>query len=431
MTVLSERQEPARPSSGRLGRFSSALRSIEVAWDTCCRLTAGRAWLGDTIAAGLYLAGCFAEIADAKPHAHPYRALDVLGVLLVLAGGMALLGQRRFPASALLVTASVSVALSSAGYVSESPFGSVGLSVPTAGAGVALYALSLRQGRPRSVIMLTAALVVGLVVVIVLPGTSVGAVVAVVLAMGIAWALGDAQRARRAHTESLRARAERLEREQHVLAEIAVAQERARIARELHDVVAHHLSLMIVNAAAADRQLERSPAVARGILTELVGTGQAAVTEMRRLLTVLRSDDDPWQDRHPQPTFASLDELVDTFRAAGLVVDLTRRGPSRPLAAGLDLTAYRVVQESLTNTLRHAGTGTRVSLDVEFSEEALVLRIRDDGVGTPADAASRGSGHGLIGMRERINLVRGELATGPVEGGFLVSASLPLTGEVR
>ncbi|SHH61249.1 Signal transduction histidine kinase [Jatrophihabitans endophyticus] len=419
-------------SQAPLGRVAGAVRPATTAWRAVRRRTAALPWLGDATAAAGYAVGCLIEAGSASPTADPYRALDVGGVLLVALGTAALALQRRSPAAALLATGAVAFALSSLGYVGEDPFGALGLSLPGAGAAVAMYALSLRRGRPRSVQALLAAIVVGAVPTLVLgrhnPATELATLA---LAMVVAWSFGDAQRTRHAYTASLRDRAERLERERHVLAEAAVAQERARIARELHDVVAHHLSLMIVNAAAADRQLTRTPAVAHALLTELVGTGQAAVTEMRRLLTVLRSEGEggePWQDRHPQPTFAGLDELVQTFRSAGLQVELARRGTPRPLAAGVDLTAYRIVQESLTNALRHAGAGARVQVDVAFGDDALELRIRDDGAGARTAVPPGGVGHGLIGMQERINLVRGELAVGADGAGFAVRAVLPLAG---
>jgi signal transduction histidine kinase len=401
-------------------------------WDVVYRRTAGRGWLGDALAAALYTVACFAEIADpGHGSGRPQRALDVVGVLLVLAGAAALAAQRRLPATAVLVTGAVSATLSTVGYVVQDPVGFLGASAPTGGVFIALYALSLRQGRPRSVLALAAAVIAGFAVVLAFahqprPGDLAG----VVTIFPLAWVLGDAQRVRRAHAASVRQRAEDLERERHALAEVAVVQERARIARELHDVVAHHVSLMIVNAAAADRQLVRDLEAASRLLHELVTTGQAAVTEMRRMLTVLRNedtDDEPCADRHPQPTLDGLDELAETFRTAGLRVVLAVRGSPRPLPAGIDLTAYRILQESLTNALRHAGVGTRASVTVDFHADALLLDVTDDGAGSGPTNPMRTPGHGLIGMRERVHSVDGLLrAEYRPEGGFTVRAVLPL-----
>jgi signal transduction histidine kinase len=244
--------------------------------------------------------------------------------------------------------------------------------------------------------------------------------------------MGDARRGRHLHLESVRARADHLSRERHVLAEMAVSQERSRIARELHDVVAHHVSLMIVTAGAADRQLRRNPEIAHRIIEDLIGTGRSAVIEMRRMLGVLRSDDqraDRFADLRPQPTLAELDTLIATFADAGLAIKLTVSGQSRSLPAGVELTAYRILQESLTNALRHAGAGTDVQVGVGYRTDSLFLEVTDHGVQPPAGPPAE-PGHGLIGMRERVTLLGGHLDAAPLpEGGFSVRATLPLSGD--
>jgi signal transduction histidine kinase len=266
------------------------------------------------------------------------------------------------------------------------------------------------------------------------PGPVLPVVPGTVVILLVAWGIGDARRDRRLYLDSVRARAERLDRERHVLARLAVTQERSRIARELHDVVAHHVSLMIVSAAAADRQLQRDPEAARGTLRELIATGRAAVIEMRRLLGVLRSDDqaDQEADRQPQPTLAELDALITAFSGAGLTVRLTVRGPRRPLSAGVELTAFRILQESLTNVLRHAGTGTHARVTVTYQTHSLLLEVRDYGGAVPPAADPGETGHGMIGMRERVALLGGSLTAAPVpDGGFLVHAVLPLAEDTR
>lgn len=414
--------------------FAGVLRPAASAWDALHRRAARWPWLGDTVAAAVYLIACLTELSGATEPGAPHRSVDTLGVLMVLVGGAALLVQRRIPATAVLVTACVSVTLSTAGWASEdsnTDLASLGTSL---GVLFALYALSLRRGRPRSIQVLAAVLVLGAAALMAFGHDNRGLdLVRLVAICCIAWALGDAQRGRRTYTESLRLRAEHLQREQLALAQVAVVQERTRIARELHDVVAHHVSLMIVNAAAADRQLDRDPDTSHRVLGELVVTGQAAVTEMRRLLEVLRSDDhdDGLPPRTPQPTLEQLEELVETFRTADLQVELTVEG-RRPLPAGIDLTAYRILQESLTNALRHAGAGTRVQVGVRVGADVLQLDVADDGRGVPAGGVRDVPGHGLIGMRERINMVGGELRVGARPGGgFAVHASLPLPNEDR
>jgi signal transduction histidine kinase len=209
---------------------------------------------------------------------------------------------------------------------------------------------------------------------------------------------------------------------------MAVADERARIARELHDVVAHHVTLMIVTAAATDRLVSKDPGAARRMLGELIATGQAAVTEMRRMLVVLRSGsrDQDAGDLRPQPTLAELETLVASFTSAGLNIGLAVTGPRTQLPAGVELTAYRMMQESLTNALRHAGAGTRVDVTVDYQPGTLHLRIRDHGGASPAHDSPEPR-HGLIGMRERAALLGGQFEAAPAPGGgFLVRATLPV-----
>jgi signal transduction histidine kinase len=200
----------------------------------------------------------------------------------------------------------------------------------------------------------------------------------------------------------------------------AVADERARMARELHDIVSHNLSVVVVQAAGA-RARERADA---GTLEKIERSGRDALVEMRRLLGVLREDGDG-AGVAPQPGLSQLEELAAGVRAAGLPVELTVEANARDLSPAVELSAYRIVQEALTNALKHAGPAhARVSVRREPS--ALAIEVLDDG-GAPADGAPRGAGHGLIGMRERVALFGGELRAAPrPEGGFAVRARLPL-----
>jgi signal transduction histidine kinase len=237
-----------------------------------------------------------------------------------------------------------------------------------------------------------------------------------------AWVLGENMRTRRAHLRDLEEKAERLERERLEHVRRATSEEQARIARELHDVIAHSVSVMVVQAAAGGDVFDTNPARAREALASIESTGRAALAELRRLLGIVREGDAAYA---PQPGLAGLDALAEHVRAAGVEVDVRVEGASAPLAPGLDLAAYRIVQEALTNTLKHA-RATRATVTVRHHGAQVDLEVLDDGVGRDAGGAE-GAGHGIIGMRERASLYGGELRAGPRrEGGFAVLATLPV-----
>jgi signal transduction histidine kinase len=232
-----------------------------------------------------------------------------------------------------------------------------------------------------------------------------------------AWAVGRALSERGRRAAELEVRADRLQREH----ESAVAEERARIARELHDVIAHSVSVMTVQAGAARLLLDGDPERARDSLLSLENTGRQALADMRRLLGILRSDHERAALR-PQPGIGDVPALVDQMRAAGLRADLSIEGEPKPLAPGVDLTAYRIVQEALTNALKHAAPApARVA--VRYARDTLAVEVVNDG---PLRGNGR-PGHGLVGMRERVGLYGGTLTAGPTdEGGFRVHAELPV-----
>jgi signal transduction histidine kinase len=246
----------------------------------------------------------------------------------------------------------------------------------------------------------------------------------------LAWVLGDSMRYRRAYYASLEDRAARLERERDTQARIAAVAERARIARELHDVIAHNVSVMVVQADGASYALGADPDRAREALAAISATGRQALAEMRRLLGVLRREEDgAGSERAPQPGIGELGELLDQARGAGLPASFTVEGDPQPLPGGVALAAYRIVQESLTNTRKHAGPAASVSVVLRYSPDAVVLTISDDGWGDLGGAAPPGApGHGLTGMRERVAVYGGSVTAGPRPGGgFEVMATLPLT----
>jgi signal transduction histidine kinase len=247
----------------------------------------------------------------------------------------------------------------------------------------------------------------------------------------LAWVIGDSLRTRRAYYAQLEERAERLQREREAQSKAAVAAERARIARELHDVVAHNVSVMVVQADGAAYVLDSSPEQAKQALGTISQTGRLALAEMRRLLGLLRTSDDAGGEYVPQPGVDQLGELIEQVRGAGLPVDFAVDGSSRPLSSGVELTAYRIVQEALTNTRKHGGPAAHATVQLTYAEHELRMLIEDDGRGAfgggPDEGGADGLGQGLIGMRERIAMIGGTLHTGPRPGGgFRIRAELPL-----
>jgi signal transduction histidine kinase len=235
-----------------------------------------------------------------------------------------------------------------------------------------------------------------------------------------AWALGRAARRREERAEDLERRAAQLEREHAEAAREAAVAERLRIARELHDIVAHALGVVAVQAGAAEQVLASDPDRARATLGEIRSIAREAVVEMRRLLGVLRAAEHA--ELSPQPSLARLDELVEPVRNAGLDVDVRIEGTPRPLPPGVELSAFRILQEALTNVLKHA-RASRAEVVIRYERDALDLEVRDDGSGS-----SEGDpGHGLVGVRERVALHHGLLEAGPrTDGGFGLHAVLPL-----
>jgi signal transduction histidine kinase len=236
--------------------------------------------------------------------------------------------------------------------------------------------------------------------------------------------LGRVVQTRRAYTAALEERAATAEANQRALAGQAVAEERRRIARELHDLVAHHVAVMGVLATGARRAAGRDPAAADEALATIEQTGRTVLREMRRLLEVLRSDSEPAGELAPQPTLAAVGTLVDQVREAGLPVTLEVDGDPGPLDPGVALTVYRVVQEALTNVLKHAGPAN-AQVRIAGHGSSLRLEIFDTGRGPPPGGGT-GVGHGLVSMRERVHLLGGTLRAGPRPGGgFRVYADIP------
>ncbi len=243
----------------------------------------------------------------------------------------------------------------------------------------------------------------------------------------LAYALGRGVRIRRLHSESLEQRTEELKAEREVLARLAVVEERDRIARELHDVIAHSVSVTVVQAGAAERLLDSDPEGARRALAAIREAGSEALDELRRLLGLLHDTAVAGLAAEPQPGLQRLETLLQQTRASGVAVEYAVEGTPRPLPPGIDLAAYRIVQEALTNVRKHTRHATAL-VHVGYGPRELALCVSNDGNGD-ADPPLPGAGHGLVGMRERVALYGGTLAYGArPSGGFEVRAHIPLNG---
>jgi signal transduction histidine kinase len=329
---------------------------------------------------------------------------------LLLLATLPIAARRRYPLLVLAVTLGAALAL-------ELAYGSFQI----AGALVALYSVAAHVGRPTSLLAAAATAVVAVVAV-------AGDAFDPVFALGVAalfsasWLLGDNLRTRRAYLRELEERAARLEREREEHARRAAAEEQARIARELHDILTHNVSVMTVQAAAAGDVFETQPGRAREALSAIEATGREALTELRRLLGRVRPGEESARFA-PQPGLARLDALIEQVRATGLDVELAVEGEPREQPAAVDVSAYRIVQEALTNTLKHA-LASKARVVVRYEPDALQLEVVDDGRGAGGDGEG---GRGIIGMQERAAVFGGELEAGPrADGGFAVIARIPV-----
>jgi signal transduction histidine kinase len=350
------------------------------------------------------------ECVDAAGHAVPCFRIETGSRLLLAAACAPLAWRRRAPIIALAVTSAALVGLRALDY----PTDFAGIAFVIAAYSAAAY----RERLPVLTLALPIAIVAaGAVFLVDAPPDRNPAetVVNVSMLVGLPMVAGRFEFNRRKRVELDRTRAAR----------DAVTEERARIARELHDVVAHAMSVMVVQAGAARTVMDKDADEATAALERIEDTGRMALAEMRRLLGLQRSGE-PVASLTPQPGLDGLDELLETMRATGLPVEAVVEGDAHDLSPGVDLTAYRVVQESLTNALKHGG-GAHARVLLRYGAEALEVEVADDGRGPPSDG-DRPDGHGLIGMRERVMLFGGSLETGTRPGGgFVVRARIPLT----
>jgi signal transduction histidine kinase len=373
------------------------------------------------VAAGLFLIMAL-TIATKVPE-NGQRGGDVLAYVLATVLSLPFAVHRRVPMSALAATLVGFLAFAALDYAAYPGFGLFAI----------LYGVALHADRRRSLIALAAALTCMIVGLLLQPDNVVTAsdTTSSLLAVAVAWLVGDNLRGRRARWRALHERNERLELERESRDRQAVADERLRIARELHDVVAHSMSVIAIQAAVGHHLIDTDPAEARRALGVVETTSRAALTEMRLLLGVLRSPDGDGDvaGRTPTAGLAGLTSLVARVRDAGLGVALTVEGSLDDLPAAVDLSAYRLVQEALTNVMKHGGPVATVAVRRTASE--IDVEVTDDGragveAGRPETAAHPG-GQGLIGMRERVSVFSGEFVAGRRPGGgFRVAARLPL-----
>jgi signal transduction histidine kinase len=344
------------------------------------------------------------------------RSPPPVAVGLAFLAGAVLVWRRREP----LVTLGVSLAAVSGVTIAEaSPLGLAPL--------IALYTVAARCERRASLVALAVTIPIAFATSVASPSNDqlIDPGLAVVCS-AVAWGLGVYVETRREYRRELERRAALLERERDQLARIAAHEERASIARELHDIVAHSVSVMLVGVRGARDVLRSDPDVADATLAKVETSAEQSLAELRRILSLLREPAHGAESR-PQPSLAQLDQLVAEYRDAGLQVALERIGTQRPLPSGFELSVYRIVQEALTNVLKHAHP-KRVVVTLAFRDSRLDLEVIDDGSPQHQDAVV--PGHGLVGMRERVALLGGEFeASHRAGGGFRVAARLPVGGD--
>ena len=346
------------------------------------------------------------------------RPSDIWAYLLAAALCVPFVFHRRFPVAAITVACGALV-LYAVGRYNTYP----GLPIFVLVAGISLHSTRRRALLAAGLAAVALSVAVGLQPERVATASTW---VASLLAVAVAWLWGENLRNRRARWAAMEERARRLEAEREERDRQAVTAERLRIARELHDVVAHSMSVIAVQSGVANHVIDSRPAQARQALATIEATSRGALVELRRLLGVLRQGDDPVASLEPNPGMAELGRLADQIRSAGVEVELKVEGEPGDLPPGVDLSAFRIAQEGLTNVLKHGGGVARVL--VRYSPGAVAVEIADDGRAGAGEAPAEGTGHGLIGMRERVAVFGGELTAGPVPGGgYRMAARLPYT----
>ena len=374
----------------------------------------------DALIALLVIAGALelvvARNSESDPPTELWLSIFLLGVIAA-----PIFARRRFPFGAPAAYWVLAAAITFYDGLLIPFIGSLGV----VGLATAFMLGNLRSGLKAGLGL--AIITVGIVIVVYnIPGsTTTSDYVFISLRFVVAWLAGYALRERAEQAEAAEARAVQAEREREAAARVAVAEERARIARELHDVVAHAVSVMVLQVGAIRHNLSDELDEDRDALKGVERAGRMALAEMRRLLSAMRRDGDE-VELTPQPGLDGLDSLLDEIGRAGLPVELHVDGQPFPLPRGVDLSAYRIVQEGLTNALKHA-RASDADVIVRYRPDELEIEVRDNGQGI---AKSDGIGHGLVGVRERVKIYGGEMSAGrSADGGFVLSTRLPLGGE--
>ncbi|MFR9791596.1 sensor histidine kinase [Streptomyces sp. MB22_4] len=399
-----------------------------------CELKAHPLALDASLAAAVLVcmvAGSFVAPQNGDGVTWGIRTPGPLSLLLMLLAAGTLVFRRRAPRTVLALTGTLSVVEC----VTGDPRAPVTMS-----AVIALYTVASTTDR-------TTTFRVGLLTMTVLTAAAMLAGplpwyaqenLGILAWTGIGATAGDAVRSRRAVVQAIRERAERAERTREEEARRRVAEERLRIARDLHDVVAHHIALVNVQAGVAAHVMDKRPDQAKEALAHVREASRSALNELRATVGLLRQSGDPAAPTEPAPGLSLLEELAGTFRSSGLPVEVARADQGTRLPAAVDLAAYRIVQEALTNVRKHAGAGARAEVSVVRVGSDIEITVVDDGSGeppapdhapdaTPDPAPGTGGGHGLLGMRERVGALGGALTTGPrYGGGFRVHAILPV-----
>ncbi|MGZ6963270.1 MAG: sensor histidine kinase [Acidimicrobiia bacterium] len=369
-------------------------------------------WIIDLALGTAFVVGGLIALFAPDP-SHRFREPDAWAVFLTVLAAAPYYVRRRAPLPVLMITTVPVVLLAVIGYpTGASPNWLL----------VGMYTVAAYTG-PVQRLLGAATVTIGLGVVAVLgaPDLNGAAIVLNYALFATAYFLGATIRTRRLYAEDLEARAAMLERQRDEEAERAVANERLRIAQELHDVVAHSMGVIAVQAGVGAHVIDTDPAEAKKSLDAIAHTSRSTLTEIRRMLGVLREDEGA--QYAPAPGLADLDRLVHEVGSAGVDIAVQAEGDRSELPPGVDFTAYRIVQEALTNVLKHAGPA-RVQIRIDYEPDALALEVADDGRGV--NGRANGVGHGLMGMRERVGVYGGTFDAGPRPGGgFRVRVRLP------
>ena len=397
--------------------WGSSVGTVTTTWARLREVDAVRPWVLDTFLAVLLFLGATLSAASPGPNA---RLPDATFYLLVAVGAAPYALRRRAPLPVLVLATVPVLALIALGY---------GSAVIGSGLFLAAYTVAAWSGIRVTAFAAGYVVVLLALVVALAPRSMQFGELANNTALFVgAFALGRSANDRRQNLVLLQDRAALAEDARIEKAQLAVADERLRIAQELHDVLAHSLGVIALQAGVGAHVIDIDPVEAKASLVSVAQTSRSALTEVRRILGALRGQDNP-ATYHPPPGLDALGELAAELSAAGLPVEVRVEGESDVVPAALALTAYRLVQESLTNVLKHAGPA-RAEVTIRYQPGALILEVDDNGQGPPATTESAAPGHGQLGMRERVAVWGGSLTTGPgPRGGYRVTARLPYADQ--